>query len=342
MALILEIVHPNGTRSWRRLDAQPLTLGRALGNDVILDDPYVDAKHARVAMDETGGFRLEDLDTVNGLVTNETRIRGVVDLQPGVEVRVGRTTLRFRDSEEAVAPALVDEPAPRPAPVLVQTPLPRRVPTTAGERLGAWMSTKPGQIGVILAAAGVFALSSWLASTSRSSASDALSAAAGFVVLGALWAGVWAVASRAIVHRFNFRAHFAVLSAVSIVGLAWNAIESWLTFFFPDVGFVEVLSTIAAIALFCALIAGHLALSSTMTRRKRWRAGIIVAGSALAIGGLVTMTMEDEFSDVATFPGVLKPLAANWIPTATVDEFGGAMRELKDDVDEIAKKKQEE
>ena len=52
MAMILEVVHPSGTRTWHRLGDRPVTLGRGLANDLILDDPYVDARHARIAVDE--------------------------------------------------------------------------------------------------------------------------------------------------------------------------------------------------------------------------------------------------------------------------------------------------
>ena len=343
MALILEIEHPNGTRSWQRLDALPLTLGRSLGNDLILDDPYVDAKHARIAMDGAGALRIEELGTVNGLVANETRIRGAVDVLPGVEVRVGRTKLRFRDTDEVMAPALIDEPVVEPRAVLARPARPPVIesPSPAG-RLGVWINTTPARIAVIVTALGIFALGSWLSSSDRSSMSTAMSGAAGFAVLAALWAGVWAVASRASVHRFHYLGHFAIISAIAVVGLLWSTAESWLAFFFPDAGFIEFLSTVSAIALMTALIASHLALSSTMSRVRRWRVGVLISCGIMALGGLAILAMDDSFSDVATFSGTLKPVAASWIPTRSVDEFGAAMREVKDDVDELAAKKEEE
>jgi hypothetical protein len=54
------------------------------------------------------------------------------------------------------------------------------------------------------------------------------------------------------------------------------------------------------------------------------------------IGGLAALAKDDEFSDVPTFSSALKPLPAAWLPTATVDEFGGVMREVRGEVDAAA------
>ena len=45
------------------------------------------------------------------------------------------------------------------------------------------------------------------------------------------------------------------------------------------------------------------------------------------------MLQEDEFSDVPTFEGRLKPVPASLVPTSTVDEFLGAIGEAKDEAD---------
>ena len=47
--------------------AWPLSLGRALDNTVVLDDPHVAAHHARLAPDQTGQLQLQALPSRNGL-----------------------------------------------------------------------------------------------------------------------------------------------------------------------------------------------------------------------------------------------------------------------------------
>jgi hypothetical protein len=334
VAVILEIVHPNGVRTWQRLDALPLTIGRGLSNDLILDDPYVDPQHARIALDDAGTLQIEDLGSVNGLVMYEARARGALPLKLGSEVRVGRTTFRFRDSNEAVAPAIVDDHLGLVAPPADVPYVPPPKPVIG------WTSTPAARLAISGVAVAAVGISSWLTTTDRSSAATALGAAAIFTAMLGLWAGVWAVASRAIVHRFNFLGHFAVAAAVALVGLLFTTGEEWLNFLFPDAVAIDVLSVIVIVALFCALIAGHLALSSSMSRERRWRAGILIAGTAGIIGGFMSLVGDDSFTDVPTFSGVLKPIAPSLIPTSSVGEFGEAMAELKKEVDEeIAKKK---
>ena len=331
MAVILEIVHPNGARSWRRLDALPLTLGRGLANDLILDDPYVDPAHARIAIDESGALRIEDLGSVNGIVTSDARSRSAIAVEPGTEVRVGRTTLRFRDPQEPVSPAIVDDsPVPGVAPSTAAAPK-ASVPARRGL---AWVTTRRGQIAIVASTVLIFALITWLEDSTSSAASAFSMGASIFFVMAAVWAGGWALASRAIVHRANFLGHLAVVSSVALISLAWNSVENWLRFFFPDAALIEVLSTVTLIGVLVLLLIGHLSLASNMPRQRRRRLSVGIPLFAVAFGGLMALAMDDSFTDVATFPGQLKPVPPSWIPAATVDEFSEVMLELKKDVDE--------
>lgn len=328
MTLLLEVTHPDGTRTRHRLDGVPTTLGRALANDIVLDDPYVDAAHARLTIDGDSVV-VEDLGSLNGIVSGDESQSGRIVVRPGDVLRVGRTTLRVRDLNESLPPAL---PLPRPdLPDRERARAPRR-------RLFDVATTTQG--GLVLAALTmvVLGLNSWLASTARSSASDTVGAILGYAALVAIWAGLWAVASRIILHEFRFFGHVAVVSALVIAGLAWSVAESWLSFFFPDAGLLAVLGVLSALALAGALVIGHLALSSTMSRRRRWRAGAIVAGSMLAITALVSFTKDDSFSDVPKFPAVVKPVSPRVIPTKSIDQFETMTDDLKKQVDQLAKK----
>ncbi|MDD6372890.1 MAG: FHA domain-containing protein [Bifidobacteriaceae bacterium] len=79
------------------LTSEPVTLGRAADNVVILDDEFVSSHHARVFLDPaSGNWAVEDLNSTNGTVVNGQRIRGAVMLPPGVLVRIGATTFELR------------------------------------------------------------------------------------------------------------------------------------------------------------------------------------------------------------------------------------------------------
>jgi pSer/pThr/pTyr-binding forkhead associated (FHA) protein len=338
--MILEVLHPSGARTWHRLGDLPLTVGRGLTNDLILDDPYVDARHARIALDESGAALIEDLGSLNGLVANDARLEGRVPVQPGAEIRVGRTMLRFRDPAEPVSPALVDViAAPPSAPAMVSETSPSRsIRARVPAIVSRWAATTSGRLLVAAVAMSAVAIYSWMGSSERSSASEAFFAALAFASTIALWAGIWAVASRVSVQRFHFVGHVAVASLVTLGALIWTMLAEWLSFFFPDSSVADLLSGGMGLLLLSALVAGHLSLASAIPRKRQWRAGFIVAGTVLVIGGLATLADEDSFTDVPTFSGVVKPIASNWLPTATVDEFGAVMVKLKEQVDEMAKK----
>jgi hypothetical protein len=329
VALILEVLDPQtgAVRARLRLDTPAFTLGRGYGNDLILDDPYVDARHARITRTAEGAWQIEDLGSLNGLIalrpeSSSATHQVSVPVQPGTQVRVGRTTLRFRDPDEPVAAALPDvtEPASR-----------------AG-LTSRWLTTSWVRLGMPACALGTIALYTWLHSFERSSGSDAFTAGLVFLFGAALWAGVWSVASRIVVHRFHFLEHVAVISAIVLAGLASMIFSEWAAFLFPDNVLLSPLGGALMLVTVAALVAGHLALASTMTRRRRWNAGMVTSGVLLALGLIASLAADDTFSDVPEFPGVLKPFRAQWVPAGSIEGFSRAVADLKIEVDEIVEK----
>jgi hypothetical protein len=92
---------PVDVRAW------PLTLGRALDNDIVLEDPHVAAHHARLDLAEDGSVALHVLDTCNGvrLAGRPVQARAALTLPPGgALLQMGATRLRLRLPGEVLAP----------------------------------------------------------------------------------------------------------------------------------------------------------------------------------------------------------------------------------------------
>lgn len=70
-------------------DAQPLSIGRAAGNDVVLDDPAASREHALLRT-EDGGFVVQDLGSANGTRVNGTPVE-VARLADGDRLAFGAT-----------------------------------------------------------------------------------------------------------------------------------------------------------------------------------------------------------------------------------------------------------
>jgi len=73
---------------------QQATLGRAPTNRIVLKDDLCSREHAEVGLRD-GRWRVRDLNSLNGVRVNGDRVQGEVDLRPGDEVRLGRTSLLF-------------------------------------------------------------------------------------------------------------------------------------------------------------------------------------------------------------------------------------------------------
>ena len=77
------------------LDSHPLTIGRAVNNDVSMpDDEYASGRHARFEPRRDGVW-VEDIGSTNGTFVNGIRLTRERKLTPGDIVRVGETDLRF-------------------------------------------------------------------------------------------------------------------------------------------------------------------------------------------------------------------------------------------------------
>lgn len=197
---LIELLDRDG-RVLRSIDvpAWPITLGRSLDNLVVLDDPHVAAEHARLERAEDGTVLLKLGDTRNGaqlgarhLVAGE---QGALDGQQD-SFQLGTTRLRLRLPGQAL-------PAEVPLPV------------EAGQRALTWWLVP------LLALLVWWPM--WLDMDPGGEWTVWLPLVLGTPAALALWAALWALASKLFQHRFDFWGHAAivlrVLVPVQLLGL---------------------------------------------------------------------------------------------------------------------------
>ncbi|HZD71915.1 MAG TPA: FHA domain-containing protein [Actinomycetes bacterium] len=85
------------------LDGPERTVGRAAGNDLRLEDPYISRHHA-VLRRAGGAVLVEDAGSTAGVYVNGQRIDGPALLRPGDVIRIGRTDLQLSSPGGAAAP----------------------------------------------------------------------------------------------------------------------------------------------------------------------------------------------------------------------------------------------
>ena len=84
----VRVLEPRGDRRYEGLS--PLTIGRAPEVELVLADPEVSRRHARL---ETHGkyVYVRDLDSSNGTFLNGRRISSAIEIRPGDEIDIGTT-----------------------------------------------------------------------------------------------------------------------------------------------------------------------------------------------------------------------------------------------------------
>jgi hypothetical protein len=205
--ILVDVLDAHGTLvSRQRLPlasgGPPIVIGRDIGCDVIIDDPYVAPRHAALALHEDGSVRITDLSSHNGLIVRGERLRGVsaMPLPEGV-VRLGHSTLRIRSAIEPVAPEMPDRESLR-------------------ARHREYAIAAAGALACL-----AFALfTAWVGSPDDVLPAIAASVLPGALVLGALIA-FWTLLSRT--HRsrgrFSTQAAIVLAAAAAVLWLDWAA-----------------------------------------------------------------------------------------------------------------------
>lgn len=317
--MIIEVLdgRHGGVRTRVSVASVPLTIGRALDNDLILDDAYVDARHARIRVNDDGQYEIEDLGTINGLVRVGERHRSErISAGPGTQVRIGRTVLRFRDPAEQVPPALRDGGAE----------------VSPFERVLASAWTRAA---VCAAALALLGWQSWLGSYERGASQDVVLVLVGVAMIGGIWAGAWAIGSRVAIGRFNFVAHYTIFSVITLTAALLGVADAWGSFLFPDSRTWSALSVVVWLALFTGSIALHLTRSSSMNRMRRWRAAAVTSAIACALILVIEYSTREIYTDVPEFNAILKRAPARVIPQIEQDAFGDVVADLARRADEM-------
>ncbi len=91
---ILELCPGQAVRGTFALRPTEYALGRGLGNDVIIEDPSVSRRHAKVVW-EDGAFHVEDAGSKLGVFVDGVRISRAV-LSAGSELKLGEARLRYQ------------------------------------------------------------------------------------------------------------------------------------------------------------------------------------------------------------------------------------------------------
>ncbi len=194
---ILEVLSRSGKVVQRaELDRQSLTVGRSYENDIILDDHFVCPEHLSVSL-QGSELLVEDLNSVNGLFQNKFHVKGgQINIASNETFRIGHTLLRYRSSQDALAPTKIDRHA----------------------QSSFWSLQNPWLILIIALIFTAFvALEAVYAQLEELDGLKVLSESLSALLVVACWAGLWALFGKLVVDRPSFLTHFGIFSLANIL-----------------------------------------------------------------------------------------------------------------------------
>ncbi len=302
----------------------PLTLGRALDNHVVLDDPHVAAHHAVLSPDEDGQLMVLPLPSRNGVLLDGVLLGGIHATArtpvpaKGAVLQLGATRLRLR------LPATV---------LAAEQPLPRQASAgrlaTAGLMLGVFLLLLADHA-LTLDPGGDYA--AWLPA---------------FVGLPAAlltWCGLWALMSKLFQHRFDFSGHLRILLpwmlAITLADLLWPQAAAAIA-----APWLWKLGAPLQALLAAGLVRAHLAHVLPLHQRSvnLGVAAMLVVGGALSLAG--TWRSTDSLSPapyMSTLPMPALRLAGT-VPSATlVQDMAPLAAQLAQRVNKARKDEEDE
>jgi hypothetical protein len=313
----IEILDGKGGVSERiAVDGFPVTIGRAYGNQVILTDPFVCPRHLKISQDEQGRLLASDLESVNGVypaLGNERVAQ--LELQSGSPFRIGHTLLRYVSVDHLLAPTLIDG-------AVKVSPL-----------ASPYAAVILGAVLVLL-----LCLDAYLSSVERVTVAKVIGETWVTVSMLATWAGMWALASRIVVSRFNFARHVTIACLALLTISALGVVAEWSEFFLPWIPMLWIAGVFGYGLVLAGLVYGHLGSASLLRRRSRLWSAAAVSLVVVGTSAISDFAARSKFSTIMEYTGVVKPIDAAWVPATSVDEFVASADKLKMDLDALTKK----
>jgi hypothetical protein len=91
----LKVIEPAETKGRTYDLAEELTVGRAAGCQITMDDTYVSQLHARVFRRD-GQFYVEDLGSTNGTYLNRKKVTAPIAIRRGDRLQIGKTVMELQ------------------------------------------------------------------------------------------------------------------------------------------------------------------------------------------------------------------------------------------------------
>ncbi|NNC54936.1 MAG: FHA domain-containing protein [Pseudomonadales bacterium] len=283
----------------------PITLGRALSNDVVLTAPYVGPRHLRF-FKRDGHWHAQALDDINPLLVNDTPVgNNAFRLEPGDRLSVGRTQLEVYHEGYQVQPA-------------------RKL------LLSSWLYRSRTALALaLLATLAVALLDAVLDYYEYSPAlkwEGLLATALSTTALIMVWAAMWALVGRLTRHQAHYSIQLLVTALVSALISLAILLPSYVDYWFSDHQLAGLIGYVLAVLLLALLLRWNL-YYATHPDRPRLQAIILAVVCVGAYIG-VSKLQQAEYDPNPRYSASLKPPFALWRAGVPAETFLSRSNEL--------------
>lgn len=336
MALIIEEInrahHRVHTRY--RMEENRATLGRSFNNAVIVEDPHADPVHAEVVRDDDGCYVLRDLDSLNGVqLLRNRRDKSVKQaqvrehlIQSGDEIQIGKSCLRFTDTDNSV---------------------PAAIPLHSAESVFDRIATPAVAFGLCLLFAGLSLWLRYLGTANLFPWTKGVEIVTNTIIALLLYAAAWSFIGRVVRHEAHFLAHLSIAGAAALLYTGWQWFSTLIDYNFSISRLMPMLNTVVLAVLLPVVLwwAAYLALN--LTPRWRMAIAILVPWGFLGLAAAMQFNDMDEFSESPRVSKELKYKDLLWRKPVPLNDFLAEAPALFDipledkDSDKAGKKKAE-
>lgn len=239
-----------------------LIVGRGWHCDLIVQDPLVDAEHARVVLNAAGELHIEDMNSLNG-----THLLG--DTLENAALQLGNTRLEFHRTDVPVPPA---------------------------QRLSRWDGFLTGlgnPVWPLMALLPLFCLQVYF-NNARALEPGYFVSSIFYGLLGCgVWALFWGVLSKLLRNSMRLAAHFSVICWGLVSGAVVSALADFLGWQTQSVAVGEFIGVAGSALVLFVLGAVTLGLATAMHSRRRLLVAVLPS-IALAFFAYGLPLLQDE------------------------------------------------
>lgn len=283
--VVIEIIGSEGkTPRFERPVMSVIRIGRALDNDVIIDDAYIDAHHAVVDVSDPENWRVTDLESKNGTFKGRHAI-GNVNIESGDEFTIGKTSIRLFDQDHRVPAA--------------------RSLADMEHRLLSFDSVAT-MVGLTFILAALPCVALYLNSTGKELKPDQfIVAATSMLGSSLLIAAFWSLIARLMRGESRFRVLFNLTMLLGLFSALLRPTISVISYNFPGAGLDQVANPLVSAILGGFYMYAVLLLSTRLSSPGSQITAVVLATVSIGIYALTQYSGKDNFQRYPHYDGAV-------------------------------------